>query len=371
MLATCPKKDRFHMPAEFDRHLATCMIWPTRSGSWGRNPKKAQNAFANVIREIAKGEKVFLIVSARHLPEAKNAVGDVAELITLETDDSWARDTCPTFVANGSRVRGVNWQFNAWGGDYDGLYASWKNDNDLAPLLCDKLGLDCYDASPFVLEGGSVHSDGQGTIITTESCLLSPGRNPSLTKSEIEEKLKNYLGAEKILWLPRGIVGDETNEHVDNVCAFIAPAKVVLATTENRHDLQYEASQKDLEYLKGACEARGRKIEIIPLPIPDFPVTLTASDCAEYDFEEGEDRREVGERLAASYVNFYFCNNSVLVPQFGGKNEASDRRALSILSNALPGRKIIGIPATDILKGGGNIHCITQQIPDTKKSRRE
>lgn len=369
MLTTIPKQDKFYMPAEYDLHDATCIIWPIRPGSWGRNPTKAQVAFINVIKEIAKGEKVHLICDTNHLEQAKKMVGNCANIIIAETDDSWARDVCPTFLTNGHVVCGVNWQFNAWGGTYDGLYASWEKDNKLAPFLCSKLRIDCYDASPFILEGGSIHSDGEGTIITTETCLLSKGRNSKLSKNEIEENLKKYLGAEKILWLPRGIAGDETNEHVDNICAFIDSARVVLATTNNKHDIQYEPSRKTMEYLENARDAKGRKIEIIPLPIPDFPVTLTQEDCDEYDFEEGEDRREIGERLAASYVNFYFCNNSVLVPQFGGRNESSDKRALQILSVAMPQRKIIGIDAIDILKGGGNIHCITQQIPSIKKSR--
>ncbi|MDO4218410.1 MAG: agmatine deiminase [Synergistaceae bacterium] len=363
MLATIPKQDNFYMPAEYETHEATCLIWPTRAGSWGKNPVKSQIAFTNVIKEIAKGEKVYLICDEKHLEDAKKMVGNSATIIIAETDDSWARDVCPTFLTNGQAVRGVNWQFNAWGGDYDGLYASWKKDNALAPFVCHKLGLDYYDASHFILEGGSIHSDGEGTIVTTEACLLSKGRNSKLSKIEIEENLKNYLGAQKILWLPRGIAGDETNEHVDNICAFIDSACVVLATTDNKNDIQYEPSQETLEYLKNACDVLGQKIKIVPLPIPDYPITLTKEDCDEYVFEEGEDKREIGERLAASYVNFYFCNNSVLVPQFGGKNEQSDKRALQILSDAMPHRKIIGIDAIDILKGGGNIHCITQQIP--------
>ncbi len=371
MLTTIPKQDNFYMPAEYEKHQATCLIWPTRPGSWGRNPKKAQIAFTNVIKEIAKGEKVYLICDEKHLDDAKKMVGNSTTIIIAETDDSWARDVCPTFITNGRVVRGVNWQFNAWGGEYDGLYVSWQKDNALAPFLCQKLGIDCYDAEPFVLEGGSIHSDGEGTIITTESCLLSKGRNPKLSKKEIEEKLKNYLGANKILWLPRGIAGDETNEHVDNICAFIDSARVVLATTDNKNDIQYEPSQETLACLENASDAKGRKIEIVSLPIPDYPITLTKEDCDEYDFEIGEDTREVGERLAASYVNFYFCNNSVLVPQFGGKNESSDKRALQILSDAMPHRNIVGIDAIDILKGGGNIHCITQQIPSIQKDRRE
>jgi agmatine deiminase len=224
--------------------------------------------------------------------------------------------------------------------------------------------IDYYDATPFVLEGGSIHSDGEGTVMVTETCLLSPGRNPDMSKEEIENTLKKYLGAKKVLWLPKGIYNDETNEHVDNVCAFIAPGEVVLAWTDNEDDPQYAMSSADLLYLENVTDAKGRKLKVHKLPIPEHPVLIEQKDLDNYVFEEGEDEREVGERLAASYVNFYFINGAALVPQFGGENEDSDRRALEILRGLCPDRVIIGIDARSILLGGGNIHCITQQIPD-------
>ena len=223
---------------------------------------------------------------------------------------------------------------------------------------------DYYDAAPFVLEGGSIHSDGEGTVMVTESCLLSKGRNPDLTKEQIEDKLKEYLGAEKVLWLPKGIYNDETNEHVDNVCAFVGPGEVVLAWTDDTADPQYEMSKADLEYLESVTDAKGRKLKVHKLPVPDHPVLVEQADLGNFEFEEGEDTREEGERLAASYVNFYFINGAALVPQFGGENKESDERALKILKELCPDREVIGIDARAILLGGGNIHCITQQIPE-------
>jgi agmatine deiminase len=220
--------------------------------------------------------------------------------------------------------------------------------------------VECYDAAPFVLEGGSIHADGEGTVIVTESCLLSKGRNPSLTKEQIEEKLKIYLGAKKVIWLPRGIYNDETNEHVDNVCAFTSPANVVLAWTDDESDPQYTFSKEDLEVLENETDAKGRKINVHKLYIPKIPVTVTEEELAGYEFEEGEDVREPGERLAASYANFYIANEIALVPQFGDENDAP---AVELLSKLMPDRKVIGIYARDIILGGGNIHCITQQIP--------
>ena len=245
----------------------------------------------------------------------------------------------------------------------DGLYADWQKDDAVASAFCEAAGLPWEDAAPFVLEGGSIHTDGEGTALVTESCLLSAGRNPSMSRQEIEAELCRRLGVQKVLWLPRGIYNDETNEHVDNVCAFVGPAEVVLAWTDDPSDPQYPLSAADLAYLESVTDAKGRKLTVHKLPIPDHPILCSEADCDAYEFAPGEDVREPGERLAASYVNFYFTNDAVLVPQFGGENAASDARACAILQALCPGRRVIGLPARDILQGGGNIHCITQQIP--------
>lgn len=366
-----PVADGFHMPAEFEPHRATIMIFPERPGSWINDAKPAQEVFAGIIREIARDEKVYVIVSDKTEKAAEKAFLGVQNIVLLNipTDDAWARDTAPTFVTNGSKVRGIDWRFNAWGGEYDGLYAHWDNDNALASRFCYEAGFDFYDAQHFVLEGGSIHSDGEGTLLVTESCLLSRGRNPQLTKEQITEMLCNYLGAEKVIWLPRGIYNDETNEHVDNVCAFLRPAEVVLAWTDNQKDPQYPLSKACLELLESETDARGRRITVRKLPIPDIPVCVTEEELSGYVFEEGEDTRTVGERLAASYVNFYFTNGAVLLPQFGGENEESDRRAVKLMREWCPDRRIIPIPARQIIVGGGNIHCITQQIPKGETDR--
>lgn len=234
-------------------------------------------------------------------------------------------------------------------------------------MFADAFGYETIDATPFVLEGGSIHSDGEGTLMVTESCLLSKGRNPNLSKEQIEANLKKFLGIQKVLWLPFGIYNDETNEHVDNVCAFISPAEVVLAWTDNKNDPQYAMSKADLDYLQSVTDAKGRKITVYKLPIPDQPILLNGSNVEEYEFEEGEDVREEGERLAASYVNFYFSNDHVVMPVFGGVNQKSDERAQKILQKLCKNRQVISVPARDILMGGGNIHCITQQIPKGDK----
>lgn len=365
-----PTDDGFCMPAEFSKHSATVMIWPERQGSWCYEAKFAEKVFAKIIGKIAEFEKVFVLASNKKFHHAKACLENVrnAEVLNINSDDSWARDTAPTFVVNGKGdIRAVDWQFNAWGGEYDGLYANWENDDKIPYELCKTLGVPLYDAHPFVLEGGSIHTDGEGTLITTEECLLSKGRNPQLTKAEIEEKLNKYLGINKIIWLPKGIYNDETNGHIDNICAFVAPAEVVLAWCDDENDPQYAISKACLDILENSTDNKGRKIQVHKLPVPKIPVTVTENDIKGYIFEDGEDTREVGERLAASYVNFYFCNGAVILPQFGGENAESDRVAAEILERVCKDRKIIPIYARDIIVGGGNIHCITQQIPFADK----
>lgn len=365
MINSLPVNDGFFMPAEFDEHDGCIMIWPERSGSWAYGAGAARKVFAQIAEAISESETVYMLVNNRTAESARAALSEQIRLVNIDTDDAWARDMCPTFVKNAfGTVRGVEWEFNAWGGDFDGLYADWKKDNAAARSFCEQLGYGYYNAKPFVLEGGSIHSDGEGTVITTEACLLSKGRNPDLTKKQIEEKLHDHLGAEKVIWLPRGIYNDETNEHVDNVCAFVRPAEVVLAWTDDENDPQYALSKADLEVLENETDARGRKLTVHKLLIPKKPVCVTENDLAGLEFEDGEDMREVGERLAASYANFYISNGAVILPVFGDIN---DTAAVELMKRLFPNRKVVPIFARDIITGGGNIHCITQQIPKGAK----
>lgn len=363
----CLNKGAFRMPGEFERHRGCMMIWPVRPGSWTYGGREAKKTFCEIANAIAADEKLFMLADKEHKKEAEQALYNCEnreniEVLEIESDDAWARDVGPTFVVDGQgRVHGISWSFNAWGGDYDGLYAHWEKDDLVAKRFCRKLQFPCIDASPFVLEGGSIHSDGEGTILTTEACLLSPGRNPTMNKAEIEQMLCNYLGGEKVIWLPHGIYGDETNEHVDNICAFIKPGIVALAWTEDKRDLQYSYSRECYEALRRTRDARGRRLQILKLPIPEKPVLITEEECRGFVFEEGEDKREPGERLAASYVNFYIANNSIILPQFGDKN---DELAVMLLGKVFPKRRIVPVMARSIIVGGGNIHCITQQIPE-------
>ncbi len=352
---------KWRMPAEYEPHQGTLMIWPVRPGSWPHDGVAAKRAFCNVIAALLPHETVYLLTDAAHRAEAAQMLPQGVQILEIESDDAWARDVGPTFVLDEQgALTGIDWQFNAWGGDVDGLYPHWERDDAVAAQFCRAIGAPIYDAHPFILEGGSIHSDGAGTLMTTEACLLSAGRNAAMTKAEISETLCSLLGGEKVIWLPRGIYNDETNEHVDNICAFVAPGEVVLAWTDDESDPQYPLSAACLQVLQNQRDAQGRAFLVHKLPIPKTPITVTAADLEGYPFEPGEDVRDVGARLAASYVNFYVGNHVVLVPQFGDDNDAE---AVRILSELFPQREIVPIAARDILLGGGNIHCITQQIP--------
>lgn len=356
-----PKEMGYAMPAEYFPHYGTLMIWPTRPGSWTYDGKAAKEAFSRIMLEIAKSEEVYLLVAPDHIEEAKTYLGEEVIYLNIPSNDAWARDTGPTILVNSQGDKlAMDWEFNAWGGDYDGLYQDYEDDNLLASAFAQKLGIPIFDAKPFVLEGGAIHTDGQGTLMVTESCLLSPGRNSDLTKEEIEQKLKDFLGVDKVIWLPYGIYEDETNEHVDNVAAFVGTAKVVLAWTDDESDPQYAMSAANLKVLEAETDAKGRPLTIYKMPIPDKTQVIEEEDLLGYRFAQGEDERTLGERLAASYVNFYVTNDAVLVPQF---DDPQDKPARDLLQELFPHRRIVGIPARDILLGGGNIHCITQQIP--------
>lgn len=369
ILKSTPIEDGYVMPAEYDRHYGCIMIWPERSDSWSFGGYAARRTFVQIASSIAQSEKVIVCASCNQYENARQMLPPDIRVIEMSSNDSWARDYAPTFVTNNAgSLRGINWYFNAWGGLVDGLYFPWDKDNAMALKLCDMLDADAYDAQDFVLEGGSIHVDGEGTAMVTRSCLLSAGRNPSMSVNEIEQKLKDYLNVSKVLWLPCGVYNDETNEHVDNICAFTAPGHVVLGMPDDKSDVQYEMSRRCLEYLMNETDATGRKLTVHTIPMP-LPVYVTKAECEGLDNTNFAPTRTEGERLAASYVNFYIANGAVVMPGFGNPDNAGDAaheydaRAKRILSELFPTRQIIQIYTREILTGGGNIHCMTQQIP--------
>jgi agmatine deiminase len=359
-LSTTPRQDGFRMPGEFEPHAGCWMLWPERPDNWRQGAKPAQRAFAAVASAIAQFEPLTLCVSAAQYRNARNLLPPHVRLVEMSSNDSWMRDCGPTFVINDNgQVRGVDWGFNAWGGLNGGLYFPWDLDDQVAHKVLEIERLDRYKAHNFILEGGSIHVDGQGTLITTEECLLNPNRNPHLNKVEIEARLRQYLSVDTILWLGQGVFNDETSGHVDNLCCFIRPGLVALTYTDDPADPQYAITQDAWERLSHATDARGRQLEIVKIHQPD-PVLITAEESQGVDAIEGTFPRQAGDRMAASYVNFYIANGGVVVPIF---DDPHDQPALKTLSKLFPGRQVVGVPAREILLGGGNIHCITQQQP--------
>lgn len=366
-LLTTPAADGFRMPGEFERHAGCWLLWPERGDTWRLGARPAQAAFAAVAMAIAASEPVTVGASAREYRHARALLPEAVRVVELSSNDAWMRDVGPTLVVNGQdEVRGVDWIFNAWGGLGGGLYFPWDQDDLVAQKVLEIEGRDRYRA-PLVLEGGAIHVDGQGTLLTTEECLLNPNRNPHLDKGAIEILLHEYLGVTSVIWLRKGVYGDETDGHIDNLCCFVRPGEVVLTWTDDRRDPQYAISHDAFERLQEARDARGRRLKIHKLVQPG-PLQMTREEAAGVDPVEGSKARNAGDRLAASYINFYIGNRVVVMPLLDPRH---DRAARTKLKRLFPDRRVIGVPAREILLGGGNIHCITQQIPLAREGRKK
>ena len=361
-----PRHDDYHMPFEGDEHHATLMLLPYRKDTWREGGVPAREAYKNVVKAIAKHELVYLGIDpsiySKVIDEFKDL--DNVECIKIKYNDAWARDTMPIFVKNKDKIRGVDFRFNAWGGEVDGLYSNYKNDDELSKKILKYLGIDGYHLNRFILEGGSIHVDGQGTLITTEACLLSEGRNPNLSKQEIEEKLKENLGVEKVIWIPNGIDQDETNEHVDNMLAFVKPGVVALAWSDDKDSIQYQYCQKAYKIISKESDAQGNKLQVIKVKLPkDIYMTKEEAQGIKSSNFDAKERLE-DSKLSASYVNFYQGKDFVVMPIFGVEE---DKKAIKQFEKMFEGKEIIPVYSREILLGGGNIHCITMQIPKFKR----
>ena len=332
-------------PAEWERHRATWLAWPHKEASWPGRFEHIPAIFVEMVRALVAGERVEILVrddtdaaSVGALLEAAQVPAAGVRLHRIPTDDAWIRDHGPTFVVDGSRsaLAAVTWGYNAWGGKYP----PWDQDAQVAPRIADVLGVARLEGG-MVLEGGSIDGDGDGTLLTTEACLLNPNRNPTLSRAEIEDRLRSFLGIERILWLGEGIAGDDTDGHVDDLTRFVAPGVVVTVVEEEPADENHAALADNLRRLETMVDARGRRLSVISLPMP-APVVWE------------------GHRLPASYANFYVANAVVLMPAFG---DPRDRQAHEILAGVFPGRRVVPIPARDLVWGLGACHCLTQQEP--------
>ncbi len=354
-----PAKDGFRMPAEWEPHAGTWMLWPERPDNWRENALPAQRAYAAVAAAIAKSEPVTMGISAGQFSAARAMLPGAVRVVEISSNDAWMRDVGPTFVVDRRhRVRGVDWMFNAWGGKAGGVYPDWELDDQVAAKVLEIESTPRYRA-PFILEGGAIDVDGQGTLLTTEECLLDPNRNPALRRGQIESLLQRYLGVREIIWLSRGVFNDETDGHVDNLCCFVRPGEVVLTWCDDPEDPQYDISRAAYEVLSKATDSRGRRLKIHKLMQPG-PLYMSTEEEAGIDPSPDCKRRRAGDRLAGSYVNFYIANRHVVMPLLDPR---TDRAAKAALAKLFPRRKVVGVPSREILLGGGNIHCITQQQP--------
>jgi agmatine deiminase len=365
LLTRTPRADGYWMPGEFERHSHTWMLWPERLDNWRDGALPGQRAFAAVAAAIAQFEPVAVGVSAAQYSFARTALDARVRVLEISSNDAWMRDVGPTYVVNRTgRRRAVDWQFNAWGGLNGGLYYPWDADDLVAQKVAAVDGVDRYRA-PLIMEGGAIHTDGQGTLLVTEQCLLNPNRNPQLTRAQIEELLKAYTGANTVVWLGDGVINDETDGHIDNLACFARPGVVCLTYPANRRDAQWRVSNDAWERLHEARDARERRLVVHKLPSPG-PLKMTATEAAGVQHRQGAKPRQANERLAASYANFYIANGGIVVPLLDRRTDAA---AVARLKKIFPERKVVGVPGREILLGGGNIHCITQQVPAVKARR--
>ena len=358
-LSSTPAAEGFAMPAEFAPHEGTWMLWPHRADTWREQGGPAQQAYAEMATAIVAAEPLRVGVRGSQMESARALLPASAQIVELDSDDAWMRDVGPTFVTNddGER-RGVDWQFNAWGGHQGGLYPSWDLDMQVAAQVIGLEGDERYSA-PLILEGGSIHVDGEGTCLTTEECLLNINRNPSMTREQIEAHLCDYLGVEKVLWLGAGTYGDETDGHVDNLACFIRPGVVALTWTDDKSHPQHAISLDARSRLEAMTDARGRSLQIELLPMPSV-APMTEAEAAGIVASGEVLPRLAGDELAGSYINFYTCNGRIIAPLL---DERTDEAAMAKLTELFPEREVVGVPGREILLGGGNVHCITQQIP--------
>ena len=332
----------YHMPAEWAPHARCWMGFPCRAELWGGDAAlaTARRAYAATAQAINQFEPVSMICAPQDEVTAPQLCGSGIEIVPMPLNDSWLRDQGPTFLVDGSgKLAGVDWVFNCWGN----LFPDYAEDAALAKRILAHTDTPRL-AAPFVLEGGSFHVDGEGTVLTTAQCLLHPNRNPHLTRADIEQNLCDWLGVSKVLWLGNGLFDDHTDGHVDDIACFAKPGVVLAQRTDDPFDTNWPSWRDNAARLAEMTDAQGRKLEVITLPAPaarfdDAPKKL---------------------RLALSYINYYPANGGLVIPCF---DDPADAEALAIFREVFPDRQIVQVPALDILRGGGGIHCITQQQP--------
>ena len=326
------------MPAEWETHEQCWMMWPTgldldRYPDTGR----MQKGYAAAANAISQFETVTIVANDSDTEECRNLINQSVRVHNLQIDDSWCRDTGPTFITDGKKLGGVDWEFNNYG---ESLGPDYLNDQKLAKEITKITSSDYFDA-PIVLEGGGIHTDGKGTLMITEDVLLDPKRNPGLDKKEAEKILSNYLGVEQFIWLIAALEYDDTGGHIDNLACF-APDNVIIALNEeDPEDSNYDRLKENLSRLSGANDINGKAYEIVKIDQPSYDSFLN-------------------ERLPMSYINFYIANNGIVMPVF---NDVKDADAIEKIQNVFKNKSVVTVPGRPIVEGGGCVHCITQQQP--------
>lgn len=347
MKNSTPKDLGYYFPAEFAPHVATWLSWPHKEASWPGKIHTIYDKYAQFIKELTKGELVKINVcddamqsfAIGHLKEAGADLSKV-EFFLHPTNDAWCRDHGPAFLINPKadiKKVIVDWGYNAWGNKYP----PYDLDDVIPTLIGKHFNIPVFHPG-IVMEGGSVEFNGKGTVMTSTACLLNKNRNPHLSQQEIEEYLCNYYGQDQVLWVDEGIIGDDTDGHIDDTVRFVNEDTVITVIEENKNDENYELLQQNLKQLKAMRLLNGKQLNIVEIPMPD-----------EVIWED--------QRLPASYANFYIANKSVIVPIF---RSAKDEKVLSIIQECFPTREVIGIDSTDIIWGLGSFHCLSQQEPE-------
>jgi agmatine deiminase len=335
-----PIDDGFAMPAEWREHVRCWMAWPVRAETWGEHIDAAREATAEIANTIAQFEPVSMIAKPKNVAEVSLLTGQGVSQVSLQHDDCWIRDMGPTFVVSAdNQVSGIDWQWNAWGHRYQ----DYERDEAVAAALLDQLKMRRYDGE-LVVEGGALHVDGEGTLITTESVLLNPNRNPNRTRQEVEEILIRNLGVKQVIWLAEGLQDDFGGGHVENLARFVRPGVVLALTSSDPADPNHRVLSENLARLKGTKDAAGRDLDVVEVEQPR-PL---------FDAE--------GRRLALSYVNFYLPNGGAIIPAY--EDGAADKRAFDTISRLFPKREVIQLPALELAYGGGGIHsiCLPQPV---------
>ncbi len=331
-----PADEGFFMPSEWTAHRRCWMAWPCQPETFS-DLEAVRSAYADVACAIARFEPVSMVANPSDAEDARRRCGEGIEVVPLVTEDSWTRDTGPTYLVDGhGNLAGLDWPFNGYGERYD----DYEEDAALARRILESAGVRRFEA-PITLEGGAIHTDGKGTLLTTESVVLNPNRNPGLTRAEAEKVFRACLGVKKVIWLDTALEDDATDGHVDNLACFVRPGVVAALIEVDPADSHYAALRENRKRLARAEDSQGRPLEILEIRQPR--------------------RRELdGERLGLSYINHYIANGAVLFP---GYDDPADEGARNALKEAYPNREIVQVPGLEIAKGGGSIHCITQQEP--------